>query len=209
MKKLALASDYAAQEIRKAILSGELKPQSRIQQHALSAELGVSHVPLREAIQTLAMEGFLELHPRRGAFVMPLDEEDVTEIFYLRKVLELDAMRASINQIDSERLAAITTICKSGDEVIDVIGYGALNIKFHRAIYANPGRTRQLNMIEGLWKNAARYASLLRHDGQHFKQSQEEHWALIDAITKKDIDDACEIIEAHLDHALENILKLM
>jgi len=70
------ASEFAAIQIRKSILDGTLEPGARIAQHALASELGVSHVPLREAIQRLEAEGFLAVHPRRGAFVMPLSVED-------------------------------------------------------------------------------------------------------------------------------------
>jgi len=209
MRKPTSASEFAAQEIRKAILNGELKPEERIQQHALAAELGVSHVPLREAIQKLEMEGFLELHPRRGAFVMPLNEDDVTDIFYLRKLLESDALETSIHHIDSERLKVISAICESADEVKDIIHYGELNTQFHRAIYSSAGRPRQLNIIEGLWKNAARYSSLLRLNGQHFEQSQSEHWALVKAISRGDVEEACSILDNHLTSALDEILSLM
>ena len=156
------ASEFAAIQIRKSILDGTLEPGARIQQHALASELGVSHVPLREAIQRLEAEGFLAVHPRRGAFVMPLSVEDAREIFELRATLEVKALRASMAALTSEQLQIAREICAAGDGITDVVSYGELNVQFHRAVYAGAGRPRLQAMIETLWSNAARYSMLLQ-----------------------------------------------
>lgn len=203
------ASEFAAIQIRKSILEGALVPGARIQQHALASELGVSHVPLREAIQRLEAEGFLAVHPRRGAFVMPLSLEDAREIFDLRATLEVKALRASIPALTSEQLQIAREICAASDGVTDVVRYGELNVQFHRALYAGACRPRLQAMIETLWSNAARYSMLLRFRGDHFERSQSEHWDLVEAAVNGDVERACTTLQDHIAAAAQKIAAIM
>ena len=203
------ASEFAAIQIRKSILEGALEPGARIQQHALASELGVSHVPLREAIQRLEAEGFLAVHPRRGAFVMPLSLEDAREIFDLRATLEVKALRASIPALTSEQLQIARETCVASDGVTDVVRYGELNVQFHRALYAGTCRPRLQAMIETLWSNAARYSMLLRFRGDHFERSQSEHWDLVEAAVNGDVERACATLEDHIAAAAQKIAEIM
>ena len=203
------ASEFAAAKIRQSILEGTLEPGARIQQHALASELGVSHVPLREAIQKLEAEGFLAVHPRRGAFVMPLSIEDAGEIFDLRATLEVKAIRASIPALNSEQLQILRESCAAADGNTDVVRYGELNTQFHRALYAGASRPRLQNLIEGLWGNAARYSMLLRFRGDHFEQSQADHWDLVECALHRDVDRACATLTDHIATAAKKIMKIM
>jgi DNA-binding GntR family transcriptional regulator len=203
------ASEFAAIQIRKSILEGALEPGARIQQHALASELGVSHVPLREAIQRLEAEGFLAVHPRRGAFVMPLSLEDAREIFDLRATLEVKALRASIPALTSEQLQIARETCVASDGVTDVARYGELNVQFHRALYAGASRPRLQAMIETLWSNAARYSMLLRFRGDHFERSQSEHWDLVEAAVNGDVERACTTLQDHIAAAAQKIAEIM
>ena len=203
------ASEFAAMQIRKSILDGTLEPGARIQQHALASELGVSHVPLREAIQRLEAEGFLAVHPRRGAFVMPLSIDDASEIFDLRATLETKALRASIPNLTSEQLQIVRESCAAADGVTDLVRYGELNVQFHRALFAGANRPRLQSLIETLWSNAARYSMLLRFKGGHFQQSQIDHWDLVEAAVHRDTERACATLTDHIAAAVQKILKMM
>lgn len=203
------ASEFAAMQIRKSILEGTLEPGARIQQHALASEFGVSHVPLREAIQKLEAEGFLAIHPRRGAFVMPLSRDDAREIFDLRVTLETKALRASIPHLTSEQLQIVWETCAAADNVTDVVRYGELNVRFHRALFAGADQQRLQHIIETLWGNAARYSMLLRFKGGHFQQSQIDHWDLVEAAVHRDVERAGAILTDHIVTAARKILKIM
>lgn len=209
MKKPVSASEFAASHIRQAILRNELKPNSRIQQHALAAELGLSHVPLREAIQKLVAEGFLTTHARRGAFVMPLCERDAGEIFDLRIILESDILKNSIPNLTAEQLHELKKICTRGDGISDIIEYGEFNTTFHTALYAGVEKPRQIDIIKSLWNNASRYSSILRIGGRHFRQSQAEHRAMTELASKGDVMGAAEILKKHLSSASEEIIAIM
>lgn len=203
------ASEFAAMQLRKSILEGTLEPGARIQQHALAAKLGVSHVPLREAIQKLEAEGFIAIHPRRGAFVIPLSREDALEIFDLRMTLETKALRSSLPNLTAEQLQIAHEICVRADDVTDLVEYGELNVRFHRALFAGANRPRLQSIIDTLWSNAARYSMLLRLKGGHFQQSQIDHWDLIEAAMNKDVEAACETLAAHIAAAARKITDIM
>jgi DNA-binding GntR family transcriptional regulator len=203
------ASAYATDRLREAILNGELQPGDRLQQHLLAARLGLSHVPLREALQRLEFEGFIAISPRRGAFVVPLTAADAAEVFELRANLEGAALRASVPRLSPEQVLIATEICREGDRIKDKVAYGEFNWRFHRALYAGCERPRTLSLIETLWRNASRYSMLLRHRDPYLRESQQEHWDILDGVSRKDADAACDLLHAHISAACARIVALL
>ena len=206
---LMTASAFATERLREAILNGELGPGDRLQQHFLAAKLGLSHVPLREALQRLEFEGFIAISPRRGAFVVPLTAADAAEIFELRANLETTALRASVEHLSAAERLLATEICRRTDEVKDKLAYGELNWQFHRALYVACKRPRTLNLIDNLWRNASRYSMLLRHRDPYLRQSQREHWDILEAVEKGDAELACSLLRAHIEAAAARVLNLL
>jgi DNA-binding GntR family transcriptional regulator len=74
--------------VRSAILSGQFGPGERVPQDDLAQQLGVSRMPVREALRILESEGLVELRPHRGAVVVDLLPEDIAEVFEIRAMLE-------------------------------------------------------------------------------------------------------------------------
>src|SRR5699024_9343417 len=81
--------------LRKAILKGEFKAGERLVQTELAERIGVSRMPIREALRTLEIEGLVKLEPHKGAVVREISKEDITEIYELRSILEPLALRKS------------------------------------------------------------------------------------------------------------------
>ena len=69
--------------------------------------------------------------------------------------------------------------------------------------------SRTLNLIDTLWRNASRYSMLLRHRDPYLRDSQSEHWDILDTVTRKDVDRACKLLEAHIAGASRRILALL
>src|SRR6187402_2358338 len=97
-------SVLAAEALRSMILSGELLPGDRLPENHLTAQLGVSRSPLREAMAVLEQEGLIVQAPRRGAIVAPLTAHDIYEIYTLREQLEELAIRLGVPVVDESRL---------------------------------------------------------------------------------------------------------
>lgn len=89
----ASSSDTARARIRELIISGDFAPGSRLRERELSQTLAVSRVPVREALQQLEAEGFIDTSPRRGATVKQITLRDVNELFDVRLSLEVLAAR--------------------------------------------------------------------------------------------------------------------
>src|SRR5690554_4517346 len=127
-------SDKVANEVREAIQRGELSPGERLVERTLAARLGVSHIPVREALTRLAEEGLVERTPRRGARVAALTEEELFEISSLRIVLEqfvCDRVQSVWSDAIEARLQKIVAAMIAASERHDVDRMFALDRKFH------------------------------------------------------------------------------
>src|SRR6202171_3745035 len=97
----------AAAELRDAILRGELAPGMKILQEATAQQLGISLIPLREALKTLASEGVVTYHPQRGYFVTELPAAAIADIYVVRDLLERQAEELALPRLESEDVAAM------------------------------------------------------------------------------------------------------
>jgi len=126
--------------IRRAILSGHLKTGRKLTEIPLAEEFQVSRAVIREALQQLAHEGFIQLHAFKGAHVVALTPEEVDEIVHLRLILEAEALRLAMRRMtgaDREELrrmaAEVDTARNSKRE------FAHLDLEFHRKIWSLSG----------------------------------------------------------------------
>src|SRR5213595_4061497 len=96
--------ERVAERVRERILAHSLAPGSWIDEQALTAELGISRTPLREALKVLAAEGLVTMKLRRGAYVTEVSEQDLTEVFHLLSLLESDAAAAVAREATDAQL---------------------------------------------------------------------------------------------------------
>lgn len=93
--------DQVVRLLRQAILSGKISAGGRLNESQLARELGVSRVPIREALQPLELQGLVVDVPRRGKFVISLSDEEIQKINSLRLILEAEALRLCRAKINS------------------------------------------------------------------------------------------------------------
>lgn len=130
--------DRAYGAIRERILSGAYGPGFRLVIDLLAEELGVSALPVREAIRRLEAEGLVIFRPNAGAQVAPADPAQFEESMTVLAVLEGYATALAAPHIDEaaiERLEAINERMVQCMEQLDALGFGAANREFHMAIY--------------------------------------------------------------------------
>jgi DNA-binding GntR family transcriptional regulator len=104
-----------SEQIRDLILAGKLKPGERLVEDKLSAELGVSRVPVREALRSLSSEGLVRLEPRRGATVAEITPKIVAELVEVRALLEGLNARLAAQRHDPEIVAQLRDTLERGD----------------------------------------------------------------------------------------------
>ncbi|MFT4124953.1 MAG: GntR family transcriptional regulator [Gordonia sp. (in: high G+C Gram-positive bacteria)] len=137
----------AAAELRRRIFGGELRPGAKIDQDAIAEWLGISKLPVREALIALASEGIVENIPRRGAFVAHLSREDIIDHYWMLGVISgIAAERAAVRLDDAalERMADLARRMEEGDPDVTA---DDLNVRFHRVINVAAGSRRLISQL--------------------------------------------------------------
>ncbi len=130
-------TDDVYQVLRQRILSGELVAGFRLVIDALARELGVSPMPVREAIRRLEAQGLVDFQPNVGAQVSCIDEETYEEVLSVRARMEGWATALAAPYLTAEDLETLRTVTRQMDEALgqaDLLAYGELNRQFHAAI---------------------------------------------------------------------------
>ena len=130
----ASLSKMVAEQIRGQILAGKLRPGERLVEDRLSAELGVSRVPVREALLGLSVEGLVKLEPRRGASVVEISPETVQELVEVRALLEGLNARLAARRHDPAIVAELSDALRRGNAAAVSGSAGELvqlNAEFH------------------------------------------------------------------------------
>ena len=129
---------YVLDSIRKNILNGYYPLGSRLDQKAIAEDLGVSLVPVREALRMLEGEGFVTITPRRGAFVKDISADELEELYIIRAELEDLATRRAVPNLSIAHLAELADIIEQMEEATNEQDYARLmelNQAFHFTIY--------------------------------------------------------------------------
>lgn len=213
-ESLAVKDDEARAEmvyqlVLEGIVSGKYGQGARLRERELSEAYSVSRIPVREAIQRLEQDGFVETFPRRGAVVRQLTLTDVNELFDLRLCLEtfaarLAAKRVAEDGIPGDRLqelvdASKTAIDAGCDE--DVV---RLSTEFHREIARLAGNRLLVESLKPLF-GRMRWIFGLSHNRSNELQ-RHEHSTMCDAILGGKPDLAANLAYAHIELGRDPIL---
>ncbi|GAA1007946.1 GntR family transcriptional regulator [Acrocarpospora pleiomorpha] len=195
-----VASHRIAETVRERILSGQLKPGTRILQDELAEELSASRLPVREALRILQSRGLVTLKSNRGAWVTSLDQRDCELNYKIRERLEplllAESMRA-LTPDDLEELAGIQDRIEATEDVEEFL---RLDRQLHWASYRRHDARELAAIIARLWDTTQHYrrayTKLIGHDQRWVINS--EHRLLIAAIRQKDAEMAQRILAMHI-----------
>jgi DNA-binding GntR family transcriptional regulator len=194
--------------LREQIVSGSLVGGVQLRQQQIALELGVSHIPVREAFKILEAEGFVVCYPRRGAFVADLTLSNAEEIWDLRWHLEPLAIRYSVPNARSVDLDTAEALMGEAERTTDHATWMRLNWDFHRALYVPANKPMLIEHIGSLWNNVDRYCTLLTRT-QNQKHQIGDHQKLIKAYRSRDIELVTELVKSHMKHVEEKVLSLL
>jgi GntR family carbon starvation induced transcriptional regulator len=195
---------WVADRLRDAILTGALGPGDKVPVASLCEEWNVSRTPMREALQRLASEGFVDAMPQRGARVAELSLAEAQEIYELRLLLEPIALRRSLERFEDEDRAAVA---KAFEEYLELWGSGApITYAMHRShnnFHASTYRRCESPWMLGIVSNLTTHS--MRYSGEAYSPAQrlELHAAINTAIQSGDINAAAEQLERHTRPGLE------
>jgi DNA-binding GntR family transcriptional regulator len=201
----ATAAELVAADLRTRIMSGELAPGAALRQVALAEELGVSRIPLREAIFLLSSEGLIDLHSHRGAFVSRVSVSEVREFFDLRVQLEPWLLGLAIPLLQAGDLArAGELVAQMDDAAADE--WGRLNWHFHETLYKPADRPHALGIVHTLHEKCERYLNRRNVSAAHRIQAHQEHTEVIDLCRMGNVEAASHAMGRHI---LSSISKLI
>jgi len=200
-------SDQLVDLVRDRILSGTVPANSAIRQDALASELGISKIPLREALARLEQEGLLQSQANRGFFVRTLNTAEAEEVFALRLKLEPDAMvlgaeRANDDQrkVASDTFASLYQVTDEGGS-----GVGAFNRAFHMALLRPSGQLITLNILERLHVLADRYVRKHLEPLGRDERANEEHRQMLEAWLARDGKTIHALTIRHIQNTLDDL----
>ncbi|MQA06682.1 MAG: FCD domain-containing protein [Streptosporangiales bacterium] len=207
-KRPPTAQEAVLQELRRSILEGELKPGTQIVQDAFAERLGLSRVPVREALKILEGEGQVRYSPHRGYFVTELDISELLEIYRIRELLETEVVCAAAPRLTDEdvaRLTAAIDAMAAANEVANIVALTNANRQFHFSLFEASGMHRFVRMIRQLWDSSDPYRSLYFADPAHRAVVDVEHRGIRDAARERDAHTLVRLLNEHRGHAVEGL----
>lgn len=194
------ASQRVADDLRRAILKGEIAPGERIRQQDVAERFGASRLPVREALRMLEAEGLTEHETNKGARVPKLDIDELQVVYQMRERLEPLALAQSMPHLTPPDLGELERIQEQIATNADIDVFLALDREFHLLSYTGC-RTRQLNsIVTRLWNSTQHYRRAfvaITGPGRMWIVNA-EHGLLLDAIQRGDTVDAERSLSAHI-----------
>jgi DNA-binding GntR family transcriptional regulator len=188
------------EQLEALIVSRALPQGARIVESELAEQMGVSRGPVREALQRLARDGFVDLRPRQGAFVHVPTEKEVADFFDVRRGLELTSVALAAQRITAEQATHLRALLKRGNEMLEH-GSDPSAYRERVQIHAEIARIADNPLLEQMLANIRRRADwysppfdlAMRRDSWH------EHESIVEAIIDHDVERAQELMSKHID----------
>lgn len=198
----------AYRALRDAILAGDVAEGQRLVQDVLAERLGVSRIPVRQALKQLALEGLVTVNERGAYFASGFTVDDAREVYRLRALLEPYACRLALERIAPsgvERLEEIAEAMRAAAKRRDRDRYVSLNREFHMVLYELSDCRRLIRFIESLWSGTPPLTPILL--GDQLARSELEHRHILEAIRAGDVDAAVERLREHIEHAGQALVE--
>ena len=195
--------DQVTAEIRRSILSGVLRPGQELSLRELAGRLGVSTIPVREALRRLEGQGLLAASSGRSSRVAPLDAADLHGIYRLRLVLEPEiAGRACLLVSDAELDQLDAVAASFGDERLSTDAIYQAHNDFHLRLLAPAATDWDVRTLENLWHAAERYVRLAFSDrddrGDEHDRREHAHVELLAGFRARDPAAVDALVRRHL-----------
>ena len=192
-------SVYSA--ILEMIVSRSLQPGQHLVESELALMLGVSRQPVREALQWLKNDGWVDLRPGLGAFVHTPTVEEADQLLAVRSLLETESARLAATRVSEEGVARLRELCDRGRDALaaeDVTTLVELNAELHREVMKMSGNDVLVELAGQVDRRVRWYYTPIARRRGH--QSWIEHRELIAAISARDEQRATEVMRAHTEH---------
>lgn len=205
-----------AEQLRLAILEGRYPPGEWLRQERLAQELGVSQMPVREALKELTAEGLVEHVPYRGVRVVEFSAEDLADLYRHRAFLEGQAAYSAAERITEEELAELQELLQQMQQRLapeQLSEYRQLNRRFHQKIWEASRRSYIVRTLAQLWDAfpTMMWSNYFRTDlapiPERDANDVNEHECILAALATHDAAQAEQLIRNHIEEALKDLLQ--
>jgi DNA-binding GntR family transcriptional regulator len=180
------------------VLGGELLPGQKVQQVALAEALGVSRIPVREAMSRLHSEGILDYKPNTGYTVARFNSEDLAEIYLMRRLLETELVKSvDLAEVDVAAMRRLQTDMTAAARKEMHDEFQRLNLEFHFAIFDPSPLVLVRQELQRLWYMSDFYRSMYLFESEITQRLVAEHRAILDAVKAKDRKRLLKELDAH------------
>jgi DNA-binding GntR family transcriptional regulator len=197
-------------ELRRRIVRGELEPGASIRQEALARELGVSRLPVREALMVLRAEKLVDYVQHKGYVTSSLDIEDLNQTYHLRGILETEAVRQAMPNLTDEHIDQMRESMRlmetaQDDSVTDLLEE---NRRFHFILFAASHNMRLDTLLRQLWNSCDRYRALYYAEPEDLARVLEEHRELVRACESRSSEQVIHLLSEHRQGGLEAMRQI-
>ena len=203
-KRQPTLSEQAYNQIKDAICQGSVAPGDILSENQIAQQLGMSRTPVREALRALASEGFVEIRNGIGAYVKPLSSKDMEDLYEVRCLLEMQAIKTSIYRISNDeiddltrRFQAIYDACEQGDSPAQG-EFSELDWELHSLLVDRCTNNYIKEIVAGNNSNLRRYQSLSVNVLGDVHESARQHLEILRVLRSRDLDKLEEVLHAHL-----------
>lgn len=208
---IVTADEAVLAAIRRLLLTGELKPGESIRQAALAKQLGVSRVPVREALAALEAVGQVQRVHHSGFVVTRLTFQEFEEIYRVRDLLEDDAIRQVFRRGISQQ--TIWRMRQAHEEesqltVQDIVEVTRVNRLFHFPLF-EAASVHQFRLIRQLWDITDHYRVLYYSVDEHFEAGLAEHSAILEAVIDGDEERTIELSRHHRQQGVTSLAPIL
>ncbi|WP_077033285.1 GntR family transcriptional regulator [Pelomonas sp. KK5] len=196
-------ADQAYAQVKEMIFDFSLMPGDRFSEADLVAKLQLSRTPLRQALQRLAREGFLQVFPKLGWQVAPLDFDVIDELYDLRLLIECHAAQLLATSEDRADLQALVDIWMVPPEqrLADPVEVGTLDEAFHSELVASSGNREMARVHLGLTDRIRIVRRLDFTKPARIAATYDEHARILRAIVRRRADEAQRLLRAHIEQS--------
>ncbi|HLR51817.1 MAG TPA: GntR family transcriptional regulator [Candidatus Avamphibacillus sp.] len=205
--KKAPLSYIVYENIKHAIIKGELKPGTRLIEAELSEQLNVSATPIREAFSRLLSEGLIKMTPYRGTIVQEFSFQEISDVYECREALELKAIDLSINKIKNEEIEELKYLLEKSAFTSTHTEYVKINSRIHDVIL-NCANNKLLNgFMKQIREVIIHNRNVSSYSEERKNEIYKEHKKIINAIERKSKESAKTYMKEHIQNGYNYIQK--
>lgn len=204
--------DIAYENLKHAIITGELTPGSRIVETVYANKLHISRTPLREALRKLELDGLVNYELRRGVIVCAFTLSDIEEIFTIRNSMMMLLLPSVVERVTDEDIERLNEILKAMDAALDQDDCETLaiyNRQFHDTLEHISDKKRILSVIDGQEEYIIRFSAVAIQSLTHRRAAHDEHHEMVRLLKEKDLESLKALMQRHLEDSKQSCLTAL